>query len=228
MFENFVFDLGWEAEQLFRVLFAIVLGFSIGVERKMRYKETGMRTHAIVAAGASLIMIVSKYGFSDIAHYDASRVAAQIVSGVGFLGAGIIMYRRDSLRGVTTAAGIWATAGIGMAVGAGQYILAAGATGLIVALQCVLHAKVSFFQTKRFYIFRIKFLCIDDENEKIKALFGVQTYSRINYYNVGSGVNASAEISTNRAISDDDLKKIIVENKFIISIERVYHLEGKE
>ena len=88
-----------------------------------------MRTHAIVAAGASLIMIVSKYGFSDIAHYDASRVAAQIVSGVGFLGAGIIMYRRDSLRGVTTAAGIWATAGIGMAVGAGQYILAASATG---------------------------------------------------------------------------------------------------
>lgn len=92
----------------------------------------------------------------------------------------------------------------------------------------MLHAKVSFFQTKRFYIFRIKFLCIDDENEKIKALFGVQTHSRINYYNVGSGVNASAEISTNRAISDDDLKKIIVENKFIISIERVYQLEGKE
>lgn len=213
---------------LLRIFAALILGFAIGIERKMRYKEAGIRTHAIVSAGACLIMIISKYGFTDVGATDGARIAAQIVSGIGFLGAGIIMYRRDSLRGITTAAGIWATAGIGMAVGAGLYLVAAGATALIIGLQCVLHIKIRFFQAKRFYIYRIKFICEDNENEKIKALFGVENYSRINYYNANGGVSASAEISTNRTLSDDEIKKIVVENDFVTSIERIYQADGKE
>ena len=224
MLENLTTELLY----LLRILLALVLGFAIGVERKIRYKEAGMRTHALVAAGAALMTVVGKYGFADAGVGDGSRVAAQIVTGIGFLGAGIIMYRRDSLRGVTTAAGIWATAGVGMAAGAGQYFLAAGTAALILILQFTLHLPLPFFRTKRFYIYRIKFICSDDENEKIKALFGVTNYSRINYFSVGEKVNASAEISTNRTVSDDDIKRIVVENDFITSVERIYQLDGKE
>jgi len=212
---------------LLRILLALVLGFIIGMERKMRYKEAGIKTHALVAGGAALMTLVGKYGFTDVGG-DGARIAAQIVTGIGFLGAGIIMYRRDSLRGVTTAAGIWATAGVGIAVGAGLHILAAGSAVAFVLLQCLLHLPVSFFQTKRFYIYRIKFVCFDNDNERIKAIFGVTNYSRINYYSIDGGVSASAEISTNRAISDDDIKKAVIENDFITAIERIYYLDGKE
>lgn len=219
--EQFVNELFY----LIRVLVALLLGFAIGIERKMRYKEAGIRTHAIVSAGACLMVVISKYGFPNA---DGARIAAQIVSGIGFLGAGIIMYRRDSLRGITTAAGIWATAGIGMAVGAGMYVIAVGSAALIILLQCLLHLRIPFFQTKRFYIYRIKFICEDNENEKIKSLFGVTSYSRINYYNSNDGVSASAEISTNRILADDEIKKIVVENDFITSVERIYQADGKE
>ena len=96
-----------EAIYLVRILYAVVLGFAIGFERKLRFKEAGIRTHTIVCAGSALIMVVSKYAFSDSPDFDASRVAAQIVSGIGFLGAGMIIYRRQAVHGLTTAAGVW-------------------------------------------------------------------------------------------------------------------------
>ena len=100
-----------EVRHLISMLVAVVLGFAIGYERKLRYKEAGIRTHTIVCAGSALMMIVSKYGFGDSIEADASRVAAQIVAGVGFLGAGIIVYRKHEVHGLTTAAGVWATSG---------------------------------------------------------------------------------------------------------------------
>ena len=90
---------------LLRIVYAVALGFAIGFERKLRFKEAGIRTHTIVCAGSALIMVVSKYAFSDVNGYDGSRVAAQIVSGIGFLGAGMIIYRREAVHGLTTAAG---------------------------------------------------------------------------------------------------------------------------
>ena len=95
-------ELVLSAEFFLRILTAAVCGIVIGYERENRNKEAGIRTHAIVALGAALIMIVSKYGFSDIQNYDASRVAAQIVSGIGFLGAGIIFIRNRAVSGLTT------------------------------------------------------------------------------------------------------------------------------
>ena len=83
----------WQWELLFRIMIACILGIVIGLERKNRNKLAGVRTHAIVAFGAALIVVVSKYGFADIPNYDASRIASQIVSGIGFLGAGIIIVR---------------------------------------------------------------------------------------------------------------------------------------
>ncbi len=132
-----------DLELLVRIMASGAAGIVIGHERKSRDKSAGMRTHAIVAMGAALMMVVSKYGFFDIAAYDASRVAAQIVSGVGFLGAGVIFVKNNSVSGLTTAAGIWTTAGIGMAMGAGMYAIGISATILIILTQFILH-KINF------------------------------------------------------------------------------------
>ena len=112
----------------FRLLVAGVLGAIIGLDREYRAKEAGFRTHFLMALGSALFMIVSKYGFGDILGdtgigLDPSRIAAQVVSGIGFLGAGTIIIQKLFVRGLTTAAGIWATSAIGLAVGAGQYWL---------------------------------------------------------------------------------------------------------
>lgn len=114
---------------------AFVLSAFIGLERELRGKAAGLRTHTVVGVAAALIMLVSKYGFADVlipghSVLDPSRVAAQIVSGIGFLGAGLIIVRRDSVYGLTTAATIWLTAGVGMACGGGLAGLAAAVTAL--------------------------------------------------------------------------------------------------
>jgi putative Mg2+ transporter-C (MgtC) family protein len=97
---------------------ALLLSALIGIEREVRQKNAGLRTHTLVGVGAALFMLISKYGFTDVLEpgrvvLDPSRVAAQIVTGVGFLGAGLIFVRRDSVRGLTTAAAIWITAAVG-------------------------------------------------------------------------------------------------------------------
>lgn len=112
---------------------AFVLSSLIGLERELRQRSAGLRTHALVGVAAALIMLVSKYGFTDVLSdkvvLDPSRVAAQIVSGIGFIGGGLIFVRRDAVRGLTTAATIWLTAGVGMAAGGGLPILACLVTG---------------------------------------------------------------------------------------------------
>ena len=133
------YDLLYQGRLLLRIVLATFMVYLIGYERKNREKNAGMRTHAIVCMGSALIMIVSKYSFRDIPDYDASRVAAQIVSGIGFLGAGVIFIRNNAVSGLTTAAGIWATAGVGMAIGAGSCLLGVCSGVLIVITQMVLH-----------------------------------------------------------------------------------------
>lgn len=124
---------GWL--QVGELLLAFALSSVVGLEREFRGKSAGMRTHCIVGTASALMMLVSKYGFGDVVatglvNLDPSRVAAQIVSGVGFLGAGLIITRRGAIRGLTTAAAVWETAAIGMAAGAGLAILALVVTGL--------------------------------------------------------------------------------------------------
>jgi len=114
--------------QLEELALAFVLSALVGVEREIRQKSAGLRTHTLVGVSAALIMLISKYGFMDVLDYgvvvlDPSRVAAQIVSGIGFIGGGVIFMRRDVVRGLTTAASIWFTAALGMACGAGLLVL---------------------------------------------------------------------------------------------------------
>src|SRR6185295_9656575 len=112
---------------------AFLLSSVIGLERELRQKSAGLRTHTLVGVGAAVFVLVSKYGFSDVVsagtvYLDPSRVAAQVVSGIGFIGAGLIFVKRAGVRGLTTAAAIWLTAAVGMAAGAGLIALAIGAT----------------------------------------------------------------------------------------------------
>lgn len=126
-----------------RIVAACLCGALIGLERSRRQKEAGIRTHIIVALGSALMMIVSKYGFFDIvgesASFTGDRIAANIITGISFLGAGMIFFRGSSVKGLTTAAGIWSTAGVGLAVGAGLYIIAGTATVLILIIQIIFH-----------------------------------------------------------------------------------------
>jgi putative Mg2+ transporter-C (MgtC) family protein len=123
---------GWL--QVGELILAFALASLIGLERQLRGKSAGLRTQAIVGTTAALLLLVSKYGFSDVlganVTLDPSRVAAQIVSGVGFLGAGLILTRHGAVRGLTTAAAVWETAAIGMAAGAGLWLLALVVTAL--------------------------------------------------------------------------------------------------
>ncbi|MGI6181721.1 MAG: MgtC/SapB family protein [Agathobaculum sp.] len=137
--------LPWNMELVcvVRLLVASACGLVIGIERQSRMKGAGMKTHMMVALGSALMMLVSKYGFFDVipvegASVDVSRVAASIAAGIGFLGAGVIFVRRGSVVGLTTAAGLWTTTGVGMAVGSGLYLLGLVTTALMLVSQVVL------------------------------------------------------------------------------------------
>ncbi len=154
-----------ELMYVFRIIVAGICGIVIGYERKSRAKEAGIRTHFIVASAAALIMIVSKYGFFDLiaqavaegveVKLDPSRIASCIVSGVGFLGAGMIFVQKYTIKGLTTAAGIWATAGIGMAVGAGLYTTGVIFTGIIFLAQIILHKDSKFLMVRHMKVLKV-------------------------------------------------------------------------
>ena len=203
---------------LLDLLLSVALGFVIGMERKLRSKEAGIRTHTIVCFGAALMMVVSMYAFGDEA--DSARVAAQIVSGVGFLGAGMIVYRQHEVRGLTTAAGVWATAGIGMACGGRLYVVAVGATALLIAVQCVLHLRVRAFLQKKSYSVKIVFLQSKDENLQIKELFATDRFNKLVINRENGQVTYSATLHTEKEFSSTWLNQLMEEHPFILSVER--------
>lgn len=209
----------WELEYLLGVLVAVVLGFAIGFERKLRFKEAGIRTHTIVCVGSALMMVVSKYAFEGM-QADASRVAAQIVSGIGFLGAGIIMFRGQKMHGLTTAAGIWATAGVGMAAGAGLYVVATGATVILIVVQCIFHINCRLFRTKRYYQVKIVFRNTENESTKVKELFSAEHFNSLSIEREGNGTVYHAVLNTDKEYSSQTLNAIMAENPFILSVER--------
>lgn len=163
---NSQFTLAQHLEFFLRILIACVCGSLIGLERTKRFKEAGVRTHMIVCAAASLIMLVSKYGFADLnaangavfngtRGADPARIAAQVVSGISFLGAGVIFKNGSTVKGLTTAAGIWATAGIGLAIGTGMYWTGLFATLVVAVLQITMHrftVGADSYVTNRFQV----------------------------------------------------------------------------
>lgn len=138
-------------EIIFRLILSIILGGLIGLEREVGNRPAGLRTHILVTTGATLIMLVSIYGFTG--QSDPSRIAAQVVSGIGFLGAGTILRTGNGIQGLTTAASLWVCAGLGLAIGSGLYLIALISTILVlVSLIIFVHLeKVVFIKTKKVF-----------------------------------------------------------------------------
>ena len=128
-------EFDWDL--ILRLFLGGMMGGLIGLEREFRAKEAGFRTHFIVALGSALFMMISQFAFNG--RFDAARVAAQVVSGIGFIGAGVIIFQKNMVRGVTTAAGLWVAAAIGLACGGGMYWLAGAATLMTVICLEMMH-----------------------------------------------------------------------------------------
>lgn len=210
--------MGIVIELILRMILSVATGFAIGFERKMRFKEAGIRTHTIVCVGSCLFMIISKYGFTGA---DTSRVAAQIVSGIGFIGAGMIFYQKEMIRGLTTAAGIWATAAIGMAAGAGMYVICIIATLLIILIQCIMHLRFKVFHSKHFIKLNIIFKAVDENTcNNVLEVFEVEKFNKFNVKKDNCDMICNAVIVADKVISADEMCKIIVANPYIMAIDR--------
>ena len=165
-----------KGELFLRIIIAVLCGAFIGYERTNRGKGAGIRTHTIVAVASCLMMIVSQYGFEDFfgnfnypnvdARLDPSRIASQIVSGIGFLGAGMIFIQKNNITGLTTAAGIWAVAGIGMAIGSGMYFIGISCTVIISVVQLILHKNSKFYSSSEHELVFV----IEDTEDSMKLL----------------------------------------------------------
>ena len=227
------FDLFWEIvadfkdalPYLCRLVVAAVCGAGIGLERTLRQKEAGLRTHIIVALGSALMMIVSKYGFFDLFMYDnvkfdGSRLAANIITGVSFLGSGIIIYK-GSIKGLTTAAGIWATASVGLAIGAGMYTIGIGATVILVIFKLVFHMFFQSFENT-VYEFRVT---LNDNPEALKTFRAMLEDNKILIEQCKMTRNKNATISLDimikksRSTSMDEIMLIAEQDDDVISVE---------
>lgn len=217
-------------EMSIRLIVACACGALIGLEREKRYKDAGLRTHIIVCCSAALLMIVSKYGFNDLfvnGEYilgtkgtDPSRIAAQVISGVSFIGAGVIFHNKNNTRGLTTASGLWAIAGVGIAIGAGMYEIGIFATVLIAIIQTIIHktvgplgaitvANIEIVANNSERI-RNKVKEYIDENiisikeEKVKIDGDTITYR----LTVNMGKNITADVINQFFEQDDDIKSV--------------------
>lgn len=207
---------------IFRIVLAGICGILIGYERKNRAKEAGLRTHCIVACASALMMVVSKYAFFDLIkgdlypgvdiRLDPSRVAQGIVSGVGFLGAGMIFVRKNTIKGLTTAAGIWATSGIGMAIGGGMYVVGIVSTAIILVIQFALHINSRFTFTPKNK--RIKFFNVTEDGFQDKI---TNKLSELNVYvsdvsiereSIDSGLNYVFYVEMLKTVKEEELMKL--------------------
>ncbi len=216
--DEFIKLLPLQAVGLFRILFAGVLGLVLGIERTKRQKEAGIRTHFTVGIASALMMTVSLY-FEN----DSARIAAQIVTGIGFLGAGMIFFRRENLHGLTTAAGIWATAGIGMACGAGLYLLALGTTLIILVGFIFFHSRVIRVRETR-HMLLVKFDYTVEAKTLLQQEFKVEQFSRFKAFEKDGRITAEAVIHTKENCDAEQLVAIVNTTDEIHSIERLEDL----
>lgn len=221
---NRVFDLVHET-YFIRILLSCLCGFFIGYERSRRQKDAGIRTHVMVALGSTLVMVVSKYGFADSLamgmNADATRIASNVVTGVGFLGAGTIFVKDVSIKGLTTAAGIWATAGIGLAIGSGMYILGITATIFMVIFQFVLHRYFSRLEntSNEFTVVLV------DKRGSVNAFKEKLAEKNINIEkckmtrNHDSTITLDVTVKKARTISMDEIMLLMEQDESIVSVD---------
>lgn len=211
----------WQTELIFLLRIAIggLLGLAIGIERTRRQKEAGMGTHFTVGLAAALFTCIG-YAFDEFG--DAARIAAQVVTGIGFLGAGIIFFRRESLHGLTTAAIIWCTAAIGMCCGTGMYILASVCALLVIIVQLILHTKPFKKHGQRLLL--VRFYNSDELQKTLQMYFGIMQFHRYKITRVDSRLVVEAVIRPNQNYHAEKINNFIENNEEMISIERLEDL----
>lgn len=220
-------DIFWDFA--LRLFVAGAMGVLIGLEREYRAKEAGYRTHFLVALGSALMMIVSQYGFmevlkTDLIRLDPSRIAAQVVSGIGFIGAGTIILQKQIVRGLTTAAGIWATSGIGLAVGAGMYAVGISAT-LLVLLG--LETLSYFFKSIGLRNMMIDFSTDDKEAiKRVSKKFNTRNYVVVSYemteaYTNGKNVYHVSMIVKAKRMNEEGLLLMFLQDFPDITVTRI-------
>jgi len=226
IFNELIVDINHNGIYIVRMLIACICGIFIGFERSRRQKDAGIRTHMIVALGAALAMIVSKYGFFDLLEFeglraDASRIASNVITGVSFLGAGVIFVRDVSIKGLTTAAGIWTTASVGLAIGAGMYTVGIGATIVMIIFQLGFH---KFFRRLENTVNEFTVVLRDDPDavknfrytlEENKVLIEKCTMTR----NPDSTVILDITIKKARTTSMNDILLIAEKDEDVLSVE---------
>ena len=225
-------------EFFIRIILSCVCGAVIGLERSRRLKEAGVRTHLLVSCAAAMIMIISKYGFSDlpmtekaaafgVRGADPARIAAQVVSGISFLCAGVIFKQGSVIKGLTTAAGMWATTGVGLAFGAGMYLLGIFSAVLIVFIQFVTHRLPII--NDQYQNNRIEIVVKDDNNtfqsmltEQLKIWQAQVEESDISHNKDGTTTYTMvAKMSTN--IKQEEIFSFLAKNSSIVSFSRSIH-----
>lgn len=219
--EQMTIYLGDNLEYLLRMIIAAICGGIVGFERSRRRKEAGLRTHIIVAVGAALLMIVSKYGFTDVLdqsgmRVDASRIAANVITGISFLGAGMIFIKDISIRGLTTAAGIWSMAGIGLAIGAGMYFVGVVATLLILVIQIFTHGQLKKLDGPIYETFSITYQNMPDGLEQLKQQMKARNIliHHIQMEKAEDGtVKVTLDVSREHAITCTDLVDLLADDE---------------
>ena len=199
-----------------------ILGLLIGLERSKRLKEAGMGTHFIVGFASALLTCIS-LSFKTGEYGDGARIAAQIISGIGFLGAGMIFFRRETLHGLTTAAGVWATSAIGMCAGRGMYILAVGATVIVLIVQSILHTK-SIRQVNRQRLLLLKFVDDGVVSDQIRTYFGVDQFYRYKVSRKEEGLHVEAVVRPIKNYHAEELNQLLLDHPNVLSIERLEDL----
>lgn len=203
----------------FQLLLAGVLGGLVGLERERKHWYAGLRTHMLVCIGSTLIMIVSQYGFEQIIRsglivLDPSRVAAQVVSGIGFLGAGTILFWKNKIKGLTTAASLWSVAAVGLAIGGGLYLAAFITTALIVMTLALLKPVEKLFfgssLVREIKIYTTKGFSLDSLNNNIKSLNLVSFDIKIDHVHEKEIISFFAECDSNFDVMHliDEIKKV--------------------
>lgn len=199
-----------------------ILGLLIGLERSKRLKEAGMGTHFIVGFASALLTCIS-LSFKTGEYGDGARIAAQIVSGIGFLGAGMIFFRRETLHGLTTAAGVWATSAIGMCAGRGMYILAVGATAIVLIIQLILHLR-SVRSVNRQRLLLLKFVDDGVVSDQIRTYFGVEQFYRYKVSRKEEGLHVEAVVRPIKNYHAEELNQLLLDHPNVLSIERLEDL----
>jgi putative Mg2+ transporter-C (MgtC) family protein len=220
-------------EVLLRLLTAAVLGSIIGFERERLLWSAGIRTHMVVCVGACLIMIVSAFGFADSLTsrnvvLDPSRVAAQVVSGIGFLGAGAILARGEIVRGLTTAASIWTVAAIGLAVGGGLYFPAAVSTAIIIGILAGIKPLEEAYRARN-QSCRLKVEATTGAltPEQLRRLLGVRTGQIKRFFATPNGAGEEITVLLTK-VSSQDIKRFVAKLDECDDISSVTVLDRKK